>query len=70
MKRFKIALNFMNKNSLLAFDEPCVSTSAEDGICLAVSVCVKILDSKAFAFCVTHHHYLTRISETFLNSIK
>lgn len=70
IKRLKVALSMATQTSLIGLDEPCVSTSEEDGICLAVSICVKLLDTKAFIFCATHYHYLTRISESFLNATK
>lgn len=70
MRDLKLIMDSLTDNSLIGLDEPCVSTNFQEGISLAVSICVKILGTKAFGFCSTHYYYLTKLSETFLNVTK
>ncbi|NP_001153243.1 mutS homolog 4 [Nasonia vitripennis] len=67
MRGLKLIIDSLTHNALIGLDEPCVSTNFQEGTSLAVSICVKILSTKAFGFCSTHHYYLTKISESFLN---
>lgn len=70
MRGLKSIMDFVTDNSLIGLDEPCVTTDFQEGTSLAVSICIKILNTKAFGFCSTHHYYLTKISDSFLNVTK
>lgn len=70
MKGLISIMDFLTHHSVISLDEPCTSSASDDGVCIAVSICIKILNTKAFAFCTSHHQYLPRLADTFLNVTK
>ncbi|OHT11453.1 MutS domain III family protein [Tritrichomonas foetus] len=54
-----------NSLSLVAIDEPCISTSVRDGIGLAFACLEKLLESHAFVLCATHFTELEILADIY-----
>lgn len=57
----------MTEKTLIIIDELCRSTSIEEGTALAMAVCEKLMNSKAFIFVTTHFTFFAKMAEMYYN---
>ncbi|KAH1025378.1 hypothetical protein HUJ05_010113 [Dendroctonus ponderosae] len=67
MNEVDYILSTMTDRSLIIIDELCRSTSLEEGISIAMSICEFLAQSQAFTFVTTHFTLLTKLADLYFN---
>ncbi|XP_076262167.1 uncharacterized protein LOC143197513 [Rhynchophorus ferrugineus] len=68
MNEISYILNTITDDSLIIIDELCRSTSVDDGIALAMSICESFIRTKAFVYVTTHYGLLCKLADIFINT--
>ncbi|KAK4879853.1 hypothetical protein RN001_007999 [Aquatica leii] len=67
MKEIQYFLTVLTKNTVIIVDELCRSTSTVEGTAIAMSICIKLLETPAFVFFTTHFKLLTILYDIYIN---
>lgn len=65
MKEMNHIISDSDSSSLIAIDEPCVSTSVRDGIGLSFACLEKLIAKHSFTICATHYNELENLAELY-----
>jgi DNA mismatch repair ATPase MutS len=65
MKEMNEICTHANERSLVALDEPCVSTSARDGVSLCLACMEKLIAARSFVICATHFAELDKLEQMY-----